>query len=215
MISVEWWVGEMKERRSKVCEEMGALSQERHVPSPAARAKTLLSYFDRASLSRDLHTPSFPPCSLMVTHHTISLPPPVLGRSNVSHRLALSQQEKVKLWLTLSTFSAACFTGILLFIAAVPLPVGFPTLRDDYHSRSPTSRSGHVSPTTADSWASYSPYYPAGKYEQPTREGCVVSQVNIVSSFPSPWSIPPSNVPSRSFNGTGLDTQLPARLCRF
>jgi len=35
--------------------EMGVLREERHVPSPSARAKTAFSLLDRLSLVRDLH----------------------------------------------------------------------------------------------------------------------------------------------------------------
>ena len=125
---------------------------------------------------------------LMLARYSVPVPPPTLGRSNVSHRLALSQQEKARLYLTLSTFSAACFAGLLLFMSVIPFPEVFPALRGDYRSRGTTSRSDNLQPLTgthrpSSSWAAYSPYHPAGRYERTVREGCVVSQVNIVSSY--------------------------------
>lgn len=123
------------------------------------------------------------PVAFMVVHYATPILPPPLGQSNVSHRLSLSQQEKIKLCLTLSTFSAACFAGLLLLIGLSPLPDGFPALRGEYHSRSPIDRPDNLSPTTTHLWGPHSPYYPAGKYERSIREGCVVSQVNIASFF--------------------------------
>jgi len=41
----------------------------------------------------------------------------------------------------------------------------------------------------SESWAYYSPYHPAASFEDSTREGCVVSQVNIVSPQ-FPYAVP-------------------------
>ena len=41
----------------------------------------------------------------------------------------------------------------------------------------------------SESWVYYSPYHPAASFEGPTREGCVVAQVNIVSPQ-FPYAVP-------------------------
>ncbi|KAF9645613.1 phosphoglycerate mutase-like protein [Thelephora ganbajun] len=119
----------------------------------------------------------------MVAHYGIPTPPPALGRSRVTHKLELSPQEKVKLRLALFAFFAACLTTLLLLVNVVSSPEGLPT-HDEYHSQGTIFGSSELGPTAKGSisvsWASYSPYHPAGKFEGSTREGCVVSQVSIL-----------------------------------
>ena len=123
----------------------------------------------------------------MVAHyiHGFSVPPWALGRSKVSHRLRLSRREKIGLCLALSSFFLACFSILLLLVTVISSLAGFPTSRDEYHSRTATfgfDKSSAIDKAPLSSlWASYSPYHPAGEYEGSIREGCVVTQVNIVS----------------------------------
>lgn len=122
---------------------------------------------------------------MMVAHYGIPAPPPALGRSKVSRKLQLSPQEKVKLRLAVFTFFGTCFTSLFLLLNVVS-PEGFPTFRDEYYSRGVIPDFDKTSITAgplSSSWAYYSPYRPAGKFEGLTPEGCVVSQVNIVSFF--------------------------------
>lgn len=61
----------------------------------------------------------------------------------------------------------------------------------------------------SNAWAYYAPYYPAAPFDNSTREGCVVSQVNIVSHHfyhTAPRLMPNS---SSSFNATAHDTPPP------
>jgi len=122
---------------------------------------------------------------MMVGLYAIPAPPLAHGRSNVSHKLQLSQQERIKLRLTIFTFFVACLTGLFLLLNVVSSPEGFPTSRDEYRSRG-ISGSDRIK-SLSTSWAYYSPYQPAADFDGSTREGCVVSQVNIVSLvwFPS------------------------------
>jgi hypothetical protein len=121
----------------------------------------------------------------MTAHYGIPVPPPALARSRVSHKLQLSPQEKLKLRLTLFALCLASFTSLLLFINVVSPQEGFSALRDEYHSRdviSAFNKSSSIATEPLSSyWAYYSPYHPAAKFEGSVREGCVVSQVNIVS----------------------------------
>ena len=97
---------------------------------------------------------------------------PAKGQSKVSHKLRLSQQEKANRLTTLAPF-VACLTGLLLLVNLVS-----PSKEQRDHSVS-ASMLAELLPA---SWAYYSPYHPAAKFEGSTREGCFVSQVNIVSS---------------------------------
>jgi len=147
----------------------------------------------------------------MVTHYGTPALPLAPGRSKVSHSLELSPEEKIKLRVALFALFAACLTGLSLFVDVVSSPARFPA----YHTRGVLG-SDKLASVAVGSWAYYSPYHPAGKFEGSTRDGCVVSQVNIVSSFsPSDrshrrsFSVRHSDVASYSFNATGHDTQLP------
>lgn len=147
----------------------------------------------------------------MVSHYGISTPPLAQGRSKVSHQLQLSQQEKIELHLTLLglfTLFLACFTSIVLLVNLIPPPA----LRDEYHSRSVVWFDQLATVPLPTLWASYSPYHPAGEFEGSTREGCVVSQVNIVSSVSPLRSISLSihlhTMTYHSFNATERDIQL-------
>ena len=128
----------------------------------------------------------------MVSHYGIPMPPPLArGPSRVSHKLQLSQQERINLHLTLfalfvsSALFVACFTSLLLLVNFVPPPEGFPASRDGYYSRGASGFEKLASAPLSTTWAYYSPYHPAGKFEGSTRGGCVVSQVNIVSLLAS------------------------------
>ena len=122
----------------------------------------------------------------MVTHyiHDFFVPP-----SKPSHRLQLSGREKIGRCLILSSLFLACFSILLLLVTVISSLTGFPVLsRNGYHSLGAmfgfdTSSAIDKAPLSS-LWASHSPYHPAGEYEGSTREGCVVTQVNIVSSFP-------------------------------
>lgn len=120
----------------------------------------------------------------MVSHHYVPAPPLARGRDRVSRKLRLSRQEKIKLRLTLSALFVACFTGLWLLIDILASPDGFPAPRDEY--RSSDAPGFDKLPSMSTSWAYYSPYHPAAEFEGSTREGCVVSQVNIVSPVPPP-----------------------------
>lgn len=136
----------------------------------------------------------------MVSHFGIPTPHLAQGRSRVSHKLQLSQQEKIKLHLTLFALFAlflACFTGILLLVDAVSSPGAFPPSRDEYHSRGASELDRLPFASLWALWAYYSPYHPAGKFEGSTRKGCIVSQVNIVSSVSPLRSISPTDPPPR------------------
>ncbi|KAF9778341.1 phytase [Thelephora terrestris] len=108
---------------------------------------------------------------------------PALARSKVHHRLRLTRQEKVQLCLALFAYIIACL-GLLLLLVALFAPDRFPASRDEFQSSRVTPGSDRASSTTlkplSSLWAPYSPYHPAGKYEAPIREGCVLSQVNIL-----------------------------------
>jgi len=123
---------------------------------------------------------------MMIARYGVPAPPLALGRSRVSHKLQLSPQEKLKLRLALFTLLVACSTGIFLLVNVVSSPEGFPVFRGEYRSRGVTEGLDKLAPIASEplssSWAYYSPYHPAGKFEGSTRESCVVSQVNIVSS---------------------------------
>ena len=168
-----------------------------------------------ASLDGDDQTASVD--RIMVAHYAIPPQPLVHGQSKVSHKLQLSQQERTKLRLAIFAFFIASLTGIFLFVNIVSSPEEFPASRDEYRSRG-ASGSDRMKSLSA-SWASYSPYHPAADFDGSTREGCVVSQVNIVSS---PFGFLPASIISpsiyfiasrlaafRSFNATVPDTQLP------
>lgn len=154
----------------------------------------------------------------MVNHYGISTPPLAQGQSKVSHKLRLSQQEEVKLRIIQSALFVACLTGLLVLVNAVAPPEGFPEPpRNDYRSRGALVGSDK-SPLVpfSTSWACYSPYHPVGKYEGSTGEGCVVSQVNIVSSVPAlidltadPLPYVTDTIVSNSSNAMVPGTQLP------
>jgi len=147
-------------------------------PSLASSSSSTSSPSPRpASLDRNDQTASVD--RMMVAHYAIPAPPLVHGQSKVSHKLRLSQQEETKLRLTIFAFFVACLTGLFLFVNIVS-PEGFPASRDEYRSRG-VSGSDRIRSLSA-SWAYYSPYYPAAEFDGSTRKGCVVSQVNIVSS---------------------------------
>jgi len=125
---------------------------------------------------------------IMTAHYGIPVPPPALARNKVSHKLQLSPQEKVQLYLILFTLCLASLTSLLLLVNVVSPPDRSPTFPDQYHSRGATSASNKPPSIAADPlsfyWAYYSPYHPAAKLETSIRKGCVVSQVNIVSLSP-------------------------------
>ena len=156
---------------------------------------------------------------MVTARYSIPDLPPALARSRVSHKLQLSSREKVKLRLTLVALCLASFATLLLLLNVVSSPERFLTLRDEYHSRDVISGLNKPSSITKEPlssyWAYYSPYQPAhGKFKGSTRKGCVVSQVNIVSSFlpvdrSHRRSISLSDPPSPSFSATEPDTQLP------
>lgn len=157
---------------------------------------------------------------MVTARYSIPAPPPALARSRVSHKLQLSSREKVKLRLTLFALCVASFATLLLLTNVVSPPERFSTLRDEYHSRDVISGLNKPSSIAKEPlssyWAYYSPYHPAhGKFEGSTRKGCVVSQVNIVSSLlPVDRSHRRSislsdHPPSSSFSATEPDTQLP------
>ena len=116
-------------------------------------------------------------------------PPLAQGQSKVSHKLQLSQQEEIKHRLTLFTFFIACFTGLFLLVSPVSSPEGFPVPSNESRSSGVPALDKLAENVLPASWAYYSPYRPAGKFEGSTREGCVISQVNIVSSAPLPCTI--------------------------
>ena len=123
----------------------------------------------------------------MVARYGIPPPSPALGRSKVHHRLRLSRHERLRLCLALVAPFTACLS-LLLLVILVSSPVRFPDSPDEYQIRRVIPESDTPSSTTAEPlsslWAPYSPYYPAGDYEASIREGCVLSQVNIVCFFP-------------------------------
>lgn len=153
---------------------------------------------------------------MMVSHYCVPTVPLSQGRSKVSHELQLSRQEKIILRLTLSALFVACLAGLLFLVNVVASLEGFPASRDECRSRGILGFDKSPSASSSTSWAYYSPYYPAGKFKGPTREGCVVSQVNIVSSIfllRSILSMIPllcitDAVVSHSSNATEPDTQL-------
>jgi len=119
---------------------------------------------------------------MMIARYGIPAPPQALGRSRVSHKLQSSPQEKLKLRLALFALFVACSTSIFLLVNAFSSPWGFPVFRGEYRSRGLDQLAPIAAEPLSSSWAYYSPYNPAGKFDGSTREGCVVSQVNIVSS---------------------------------
>lgn len=154
----------------------------------------------------------------MTAHYGIPVPPPVLARSKVSHKLQSSPQEKLQLYLILFTLCLASLTSLLLLVNVVSPPGRSPTLSDEYHSRGATSAFNRPPSIAADPlsfyWAYYSPYHPAAKFERSTRKGCAVSQVNIVSlsvdrSRCQSASLHHSDPPPSSFNVMVPGTQLP------
>ena len=154
--------------------------------------------------------------------HDLFVPPSNLGLSKVSHRLRLSRREKIGLCLKLSFFFLACFAILSLFVTVISSLARFPVLsRDEYHGRGVTF--GFNTLSTVDNtslsslWAYNSPYHPAGEYEGSIREGCVVTQVNIVSSFPLAFHRSQGRLTylcatPRSFNATEPDTRLLVQL---
>lgn len=120
----------------------------------------------------------------MVPSHGLSTSPPALSQSKVSHQLRLSQQERLDLCLVLSALFTASLTGLLLLVNLASSQDRSSPLPAEFQSRGVTFGFGRPFPLhsqpLSSSWAPYSPYHPAGKYEDPTREGCVVSQVNIL-----------------------------------
>jgi len=119
----------------------------------------------------------------MATRYGIPPLPLIPGRSKVSHRLGLSPQERFKLHATIFALFISCLTGLSLFVNVVSPPEWLPASRGEYQSRDVIEfdkLSSTAPKLFSTSWAYYSPYHPAGKYGGPTREGCVVSQVNIL-----------------------------------
>ena len=140
---------------------------------------------------------------MMVAHHAIPVPPLVHGQSKVSHKLRLSQQERIKHRLTIFAFFVACLTGLFLFVNIVSSPEArFPASRDEYRSRV-VSGSDRIRSLSA-SWAYYSPYHPAAEFDGSTRKGCVVSQANIVSSQFGSTLIDPTVDPLRFITPSGF-----------
>lgn len=98
----------------------------------------------------------------------------------------MSQQDIIAVRLTLSAL-------LLTFFIIAPLLakiISLPQHNNDNPQNSGTldALAGMAMKSFSESWAYYSPYYPATPFERSSRKGCVVSQVNIVShDLPTPY----------------------------
>lgn len=114
----------------------------------------------------------------------------------------MSQQDLAAVRLTLSALFLTFLVTASLLASIVSPPRSFPIIQpnpDYHHANDPHQQGGKVDALAemakksfSDSWAYYAPYYPAAHFEESgrMREGCVVSQVNIVSHPTMPQSTP-------------------------
>jgi len=96
--------------------------------------------------------------------------------------------------LTLSALFLTFFLITLLLVNIISSPQSSPLLLPQHpqqHNDGDPQNSGMLDALAgmaiksfSGSWAYYSPYYPVAPFERPSRKGCVVSQVNIVSYDP-------------------------------
>jgi len=136
----------------------------------------------------------------------------------------MSRQDLVTLRLTLSALFLTFLIIASLLANIISSPhssqTPLPSSSQHHHDGDPHQNGGVLdalaemaTKSFSESWAYYSPYHPAAPFEGSTREGCVVSQVNIVSRrFPTPFlRVPTSSMltlPSSS-NAMALVTPLP------
>lgn len=106
----------------------------------------------------------------------------------------MSRHDIFTLRLTLSGLILTFLIVVSLFANIASSPRDSPTLlpppAQQHHDDDPHQNGGMLDELAeiaiksfSESWAYYSPYHPAAPFEGSTREGCVVSQVNIVSHY--------------------------------
>jgi hypothetical protein len=95
----------------------------------------------------------------------------------------MSRQDIIAVRLTLSALFLT-FLIIASFLANImsrSSPVLLPQHVQQNNGGMLDALAGMAIKSFSESWAYYSPYYPAAPFEQSSWKGCVVSQVNIVS----------------------------------
>ena len=118
----------------------------------------------------------------------------------------MSRQDILTLRLTLSALFLTFLIIASLLANIVSVPRGSPTLHSQpvqqHHDDDPHQDGGMLdalaemaAKSFSESWAYYSPYHPAAPFEGSMRQGCVVSQVNIVSRHAVPGGTPPLPTP--------------------
>ena len=81
------------------------------------------------------------------------------------------------------TCFVACLTRLSLPVDLISPSEGVPALGDEHRSYGALRFNKWVPASLSASWAYDSPYHLAGKFEGSTNHGCVVSQVDIVSTL--------------------------------
>jgi hypothetical protein len=124
---------------------------------------------------------------------------PVQSFSDIKrdHRSSINEITTVR--LTVFALLTTSFTVASLLIDTISLSQNAPALSSQsvqQHHGDNAQSSGTldalaetVMESFSGSWAYYSPYHPAAPFETSTRNGCVVSQVNIVSCDSRPYSV--------------------------
>jgi len=110
----------------------------------------------------------------------------------------MSQQDIIAARLTLSALFLTFFIIASLFANIVPPPQSSPALLPQHvqqHNDDSPQNSGMLDALAgmaiksfSESWAYYSPYHPAAPFERSSRNGCIVTQVNIVSHDSHPYN---------------------------
>jgi len=122
----------------------------------------------------------------------------------------MSRQDLVTLRLTLSALFLTFLIIASLLANIISSPhssqTPLPPSSQHHHDGDPHQNGGVLdalaemaTKSFSESWAYYSPYHPAAPFEGSTREGCVVSQVNIVNHhFSTPGHLTDAYLPSSS-----------------
>ena len=104
-----------------------------------------------------------------------------------------SQQDLVAVRLTLFALFLTFLITASFLVSILSHPHSFPITQqhDDDYPHQEGDIAEMAKKAFSNSWAYYAPYYPAASFQESTRtpEGCVISQVNIVSRHATPQSI--------------------------
>jgi hypothetical protein len=109
----------------------------------------------------------------------------------VPRRKGMSRQEIAAVRLSLFALFLTFLIIASLLANVTPLPRKRFPVQQHHNGDSLKNESGMVDSLAvmarksfSDLWAYYAPYCPAATFKDATREGCLVSQVNIVSRYP-------------------------------